>query len=1680
MKKLFTFLLAIVASIGTMFAASGKCGENLTWELTDDVLTISGTGAMNNYSLGSTGSSTAPWNSYSSSIKSIIIKWGVTSIGEYAFNNCSRLQSVEIPNSVVSIGSHAFSGCVRMDSVNFGNGVTSIGNYAFYKCSGLTSVTIPNSVTSIGNWAFSYCSGLTSVTIGNSVTGIGRNAFGGCNSLTAVHILDLAAWCKIQFGEDVANPLSYAHNLYVNGELVTDLIIPNSVTSIKYKAFSGCTGLTSVTIPNSVTSIGNYAFASCTGLTSVTIPNSVTSIGDWAFYNCSSLTSVTIPNSVTSIGIKVFESCSGLTSVTIPNSVANIGSGAFYGCKISTIDYIGDIEEWLNKSWSPSDLSSGYSLLLNGSILEKVTIPDNVKSIKDNTFLNCISLTSVMLPDGVTKIGSSAFSGCTSLIYVTIPNSVINIGSDAFKNVPNIVYYGTATGSQWGAKSINGFTVGYFVYSDDTKATLTACSASAQGEITIPNSVTSIGKSAFYGCTNLTSVTIPNSVTSIGSSAFQECTSLTSVTIPNSVTSIGNYAFANCSSLTSVTIPNSVTSIGNYAFSRCTGLTSVTIPNSVTSIGEGAFYYCSVLASVTIPNSVKSIGNYTFANCSSLTFITIPNNVTGIGGYAFTGSKINTINYVGELKDWCEKLWSPDNISSNYQLLFNGELQKNVIIPNSVTSIGNYAFNNCSSLTSIEIPNSVASIGNSAFYNCSGLTKVIINDVAAWCKIDFANLLSNPLYYAHLLYLNDVEINSLIIPDNVTSIGDYTFYNCSNLTSVTIPNSVTSIGNSAFYGCTGLTSVTIPNSVTSIGNDAFYNVQNIMYQGTATGLPWGAKNINLFMDGYLLFSDETRTTLLACSREADGIIEIPNSVTSIGYYAFSGCTGLTSVTIPNSVTSIGYYAFYNCSKLNSITIEATTPPYLGDEAFDSTNDCPIIVPCDAVAVYKEKWSGYADRIVGNNCKSSYTITFANWDGKVLQSSQVEEGTLPKYTGTTPVRPEDEQYTYTFSGWSPAIVAATADATYTARYEATKKGNTSYTITFLDWDGTVLQSSQVEEGTLPKYTGATPVRPDDEQYTYTFNGWSPAIVAATADATYTARYEATKKETNTCGDNLTWDLTDGVLTISGTGKMTDFSYPDYGPWYSSRSSIKTLNISDGVTSIGNYAFYNCSALTSVTIPNSVTSIGNSAFEDCTGLTSVTIPNSVTSIGSSTFSGCSGLTSVTIGNSVTSIGKSAFADCSSLTSVTIGNSVTSIGDYAFEGCSGLTSMTIPNSVTSIGDWAFDGCSGLTSITIPKSVTSIGDVPFLLCSNLKTIDIDADNPNYSSERGVLFNKDKTTLIQCPGGKQGTYTIPNSVTSIGDFAFAQCYALTSIEIPNSVTSIGEYAFYLCSGLTSVIVGNGVKEIVSPTFAGCPLKNITLGTGLRKMSVGAFPYNVMMDGYDEYGLPMPKTDASGNFIYTVEKVVCYAKVPPTIELSGASDYKGFLDNFAEAVIYVPQESVSRYQAYTETWGRLDIRPIKAATADATSLTVTPSASSAEITWPQVSGAASYELIIKDKSGNVVCTLIFNAEGQLTSIAFAAPSRDGAPQRTQTAGFSFTITGLDSGSSYDLTMTSKDQNGNTIDEKQLSFSTNGSSPEAIDTIDAAKLGSSSKILRNGQVLIRRGDKLYTMQGQEVE
>ena len=287
-----------------------------------------------------------------------------------------------------------------------------------------------------------------------------------------------------------------------------------------------------------------------------------------------------------------------------------------------------------------------------------------------------------------------------------------------------------------------------------------------------------------------------------------------------------------------------------------------------------------------------------------------------------------------------------------------------------------------------------------------------------------------------------------------------------------------------------------------------------------------------------------------------------------------------------------------------------------------------------------------------------------------------------------------------------------------------------------------------------------------------------------------------------------------------------------------SSVDYHNITFEVTSIGEWAFVSCSGLTSITIPNSVTSIGEGAFSNCTGLTSVvipnrvttlshtfefctglksvTIPNSVTNIGDFAFFGCTGLTSITIPNSVKNIGWGAFRNCTGVTSVTIPNSITNIDKEAFVGCSSLSSISIGNSVTSIGDNAFARCTGLTSVKIPYSVSNIGKAIFLGCTSLTSIEVDSNNSNYCSVDGILFNKFQTTLVAYPAGREGAYTIPLGVVSIGYYAFCECSSLTSVTISDSVTSIGDNAFQYCSSLASVTIPNSVTEIGEYAFAGC------------------------------------------------------------------------------------------------------------------------------------------------------------------------------------------------------------------------------------------------------------------------
>ena len=609
---------------------------------------------------------------------------------------------------------------------------------------------------------------------------------------------------------------------------------------------------------------------------------------------------------------------------------------------------------------------------------------------------------------------------------------------------------------------------------------------------------------------------------------------------------------------------------------------------------------------------------------------------------------------------------------------FTGEANEKLVIPAvfedngtwyRVTSIGICAFYGCSGLASVTIPDTVATIDGYAFGGCSNLTSVTIGD-------------------------------------SVTTISGTAFWCCSNLTSVIIPDSVTTIGYEAFAGCSNLTSVTIGKSVTTIGESAFRNCSRL------TSIVIDEKNIAYQSINGNLYSKDGTLLIAYALGKIDTHFQIPDSVTTIGDWAFSGCSSLTSVTVGDSVTSIGDFAFCDCDAITHVY-------YVGTES---------------------KWAnisigGYNDNVL-NATRYYYSAT-----------QPTEEGNFWHYVDGVPTVWEVEIHKHSYT------------STVTKEPTATENGVITYTCSCTD--------SYTEELVPQDFI----ITPDNR-----------AMIGFTGEANENFVIPAVFE------DNGTWYR---VTTIG------NFAFSDC-------SNITNVTIGNSVTTIGNLAFYYCSSLTSVTIGNSVTTIGDAAFSYCSNLTSVTIPDSVTAIGSSAFSGCSSLTSVKISDFVTIIGDYTFSSCSSLTSVTIPNSVTIIGDYTFSGCSSLTSVTIPNSVTTIGSRAFSGCFSLASVTIGDSVTTIGSSAFQVCSSLTSVTI----PNSVTIIGdwAFAHCDNLTSV----------TIPDSVTIIGDWAFAYCNSLTSLTIGNSVTTIGDWAFAYCNSLTSLTIGNSVTTIGDYAFYSC------------------------------------------------------------------------------------------------------------------------------------------------------------------------------------------------------------------------------------------------------------------------
>ncbi len=821
--------------------------------------------------------------------------------------------------------------------------VTKIGGEAFRGCTDLKSITMPNTIIAIRQGAFMGCSGLASVTIPNSVIYLETCAFEGCSGLRSVIIPNSVVHIEnVIFGgcTGLAEIAVESGNPAYDSRDRCNAIINTSANSL----ISGCKN---TIIPNSVTTIGGGAFFDCSGLTSVTIPNSVTSIGESAFRGCSGLTSVVIPNSVTSIGKSAFRECSGLTSVAFPNSVTTIGESAFREC----------------------------------SGLTSVTIGNSVTSIGEDAFSYCSGLTSVTIPNSVTTIGNGAFFDCSGLTSVTIPNSVTTIGDGAFSGcsgLSSVVF------------NAEKCTNGCLFY------------GSGLTSVTIGDGVTKISNYTFANCSRLTSVIIGKSVTYIGGSAFGDCSGLSSVIFNAEKCSVmGSLSFpvfSGCTNAAKLTIGETVSTIPDYAFCGWEGLTSVTISNNVSSIGDYAFCNCKSLCSLTIGAGVTQIGPYAIGYEKSAIIVPSTPHMSEVAkliwlpntppdGYAYAKAKanycstdrytslnnckeyqylssmfeVNGICYVpvSPSERTCEAIdctYAPEytvaqfSKTINYksvQMTLKGINPYTCYHNTHITKViadfdglwGDYAFCGCSSLESITIPNNVESIGQCTFEDCSAL----------FCA----------------------KIGS-----GLKSIPYGTFSGCSSLPSITIPKNVNEIENFAFDGCTSLADVYIEdredelslgsNSSSPLFSDCplkmVYIGGNISYP-TSSGSGYSPFYRNTSLEKVIITDKETEISeneFYGCT----GLkyITMGDGIEKIGDWAFSGCSSLDFFRVGSNVKTIGKEAFSDCTAMTKLITTAPVPPTCGSQALDDINKwtCELFVNKESIDQYKaaEQWKEF--------------------------------------------------------------------------------------------------------------------------------------------------------------------------------------------------------------------------------------------------------------------------------------------------------------------------------------------------------------------------------------------------------------------------------------------------------------------------------------------------------------------------------------------------------------------------------------------------------------------------------------------------------------------------------------------------------------------------------------------------
>ena len=1454
--------------------------DNSTYHDIDGVVYSSDNILIHTYPAGKTDASytletdTTSIGSYAfagtSHLTTVYLSDVLVDINKYGFDG-SGIDYITIPDSMIRLGRYSFTNCLDLTKVSFNStsNLARIGYSAFVNC-GLTRFTVPANVSTMGQEVFADCDALTSVTFAanSKLESLSAYVFKGCENIRSITFLPGSALTSIQahglegmakltsidFGDAaVTNIDNFAFRFCTS---LSTLDLPETVTNVGRYAFYGCESLSELTLPENVEHIGSYAFLGTTDLqlylsadympeyldedwdrgiagyyvgvtdvntsgdyryamltsggiaileylgsaesvdlTAVDLGRPITAIGGKAFLD-STITSVTLPDSLTEIQAEAF-AYTNLTSVTIPASVTFIGREAFAGTDIATLNFTSESKvktieqkafaetEKLVDVTIPASVTKLGTGVFQDSGLINVTFTDGIQlaEIPQRAFMGT-KLESVNLPDSVTLVNHNAFNGVSTLRSVTFGNNDgIRLMSNAFYrtglttlDIPaNVTYIGEFCFV--GLENLDDFTVDADNpnYTEEDGLLL---SKNGRKLIAVPAGRTG-------------SLTVPLSVEEIGFGAFER-SSLREVNFdPDAnILTLGCRAFFEAENLTKITIPASVVSVDYYAFAYCENLQTVEFAagNQLRGIYEGAFCGDIALKNITVPDAIVEISDFAFYGCSKLDQLPVKDAslLKGIYDYAFA--------YTG--------------ISGDFTT------------PENLIDIGNYAFAGIKA-EKITVPDTKQKeliIGLGAFEGCNELTEITLPFIGARFEDESVT------WFSYIFGAGDYS--------NKDTIGDVIdVYVPDSLKIVTITEGISFVGYGGFSNCVGLEVIHIPRSVDTLYPDAFRNTTAVHEFANEISIYCPDRTKALVkgyfgrgVSGNLYLTEGIKTiehhAFEYCDRLAR--VVIPDGVTYIGSSAFYGCSDLREVVIPDSVKTIGGLAFYSCRSLRHINLpeKLTKIAEYTFEYCSSLTD--IVIPDNVTCIEKHAFyccTGLDQIVIPKNVSQIDSEAF--YGCKSLFNVR-NESTLDLQIGSSDC----------------------GCAAYYAKKLTDRNGNVSY----LD------ETAGFEYLDTPE--GFRFLLEDNEYKLVSYLGMEETITLP--------------KDIN--GNPYTMYYFTGATNVilpEGIAQIDDYAFYDCG-------SLKSVVMPKSVKKIGNYAFRNTglteivipegvesigieafcgSSLSAVQLPNTLKDIGSSAFE-ATDLISVMIPSGVARVGSEAFGSCNALRNVTLSKSMTSIPAGLFQWCDQLVHIEIPARVKDIHPEAFVGCYNLRSVVLPEGLKTIGTEAFAECMALRSVEIPDTVVTIGSSAFRGCNSLRKlyipekvskiggaafdrdllVEIAPSNSMFCMIDGILYDKQVTTIVQVTASIPNNVVIPDSVTTIPSFAFAECMELESVCLPDGIKKIGESAFQNCVQLTEIEIPARVTSISVRTFEGCRnLREVMIPDGVTNIGSSAF-----------------------------------------------------------------------------------------------------------------------------------------------------------------------------------------------------------------------------------------------------